>query len=138
MAEYKKPLPTPDAETQPYWDGTKAHELRVQRCSQCGKLRWPPRGFCPNCYSWQSEWVPLAQTGSITSYVVVHHATAAFADDAPYSIARVAIDGADGEVTLEANVLDCPSEDLKVGMPVEVVFLDVTDEVTLPQFRPRR
>src|SRR5881409_3878795 len=88
MADYAKPLPGIDAETKPYWDGAKAHELRVQRCSGCGKLRWPPQGFCPHCHSWESSWAKVAYTGTVVSYVVVHQATApAFADDIPYAIA---------------------------------------------------
>ena len=137
MADYAKPLPGIDAETKPYWDGAKAHELRVQRCSGCGKLRWPPQGFCPYCHSWESSWAKVAHTGTVVSYVVVHQATApAFADDIPYAIAQIEVDGTDGLVTLTSNIVDCPWEDVKVGMKVEAVFEDVTPEVTLPKFRP--
>ncbi|MFI5268411.1 MAG: Zn-ribbon domain-containing OB-fold protein, partial [Chloroflexota bacterium] len=55
MADYNKPLPLTDPDTQPYWEGAKAHELRAQKCSSCGKLRWPPQGFCPHCWSWESS-----------------------------------------------------------------------------------
>lgn len=138
MPEYKKPLPQPDAETQPYWDGCRAHELRAQRCDGCGKVRWPPAGFCPACFSWESHWDRIAETGCITSFVVVHHAPAAFAEDAPYPLALVTLDDTDGRVVLEANVVDCPWEQVAVGMRIQVVFDDVTPEVTLPRFRPAR
>jgi uncharacterized OB-fold protein len=41
MTEYAKPLPYPDAETKPYWDSAKRHELRMQACAECGKIRFP-------------------------------------------------------------------------------------------------
>ena len=137
MADYNKPLPIPDQDTQPYWDSAKAHELRAQKCSSCGQLRFPPQGFCPNCYSWEFSWDKLAGTGSIASYVVVHQATSqAFADAVPLAIAKVTIDGTDGHVVIQGNVLNVPWEDVKVGMKVKVVYDDVTPEATLPQFRP--
>lgn len=135
--QYEKPLPAPDAATQPFWDGCKDHELRAQRCSACGRYRWPPQGACPSCYSWDHEWVKLPETGLVVSYVVVYYVSVpAFAGDVPYTIATVAIDGADEKVQLTSNVIDVPWEDVSVGMPVRVVFDDVTPEFTLPKFRP--
>lgn len=137
MADYTKPLPLADHDSQPYWEGAKAHELRAQKCGSCGKLRWPPQGFCPHCWSWDTSWVRLAETGSVISYVVVHQATnPVFAQDVPYAIAQVAIDNTDGAVVITANVVDCPWEEVKVGMKVRATYDDVTPEVTLPKFRP--
>jgi uncharacterized protein len=137
LAEYTRPLPLPDADTQAYWNGTRARELRAQQCSNCGKLRWPPQGFCPHCYSWDFSWTELSQTGAVQSYVVIHQSTAAFAAAVPYAVARVIIDNTDEAVTLTGSLIDIGWEQVKVGMRVEAVFDDVTPEVTLPRFRPR-
>jgi uncharacterized OB-fold protein len=68
---------------------------------------------------------------------VVHHVTVpAFADEAPYAVARVTLDGTDDKVRMTTNIIDCPWAQVRVGMPVTVVFEDVTPEVTLPKFRP--
>src|SRR5579871_5766866 len=105
MADYAKPLPIADQDTEPYWEATKAHELRAQKCSSCGKLRWPPQGFCPHCWSWEFTWTRIAETGTIVSYVVVHQATnRVFEQDVPYAIAQAEMDGTDGAVVLTANV----------------------------------
>ena len=138
MAEYARPLPLPDLDTQAYWEGTQAHELRAQRCSSCGRLRWPPQGFCPHCYAWDFNWTKLSHTGSIQSYVVVHQASAAFADAVPYAVARVIIDNTAEAVILTSSMTDVPWAEVNVGMRVEAVFDDVTPEVTLPRFRPVR
>lgn len=137
MADYAKPLPVPDPDTAPFWDGCRAHELRAQRCRSCGRLRWPPRGICPHCQSWEHEWTVLPRRGAVASFVAVHRATnAAFASDVPYVIAQVLIDGTDGRVRMLSNVIGCAWDAMRVGMPVEVVFEDVTPEATLPKFRP--
>ncbi|MBI4528359.1 MAG: OB-fold domain-containing protein [Deltaproteobacteria bacterium] len=137
MAAYAKPLPMPDIDSQQFWDGCRARELRAQRCQSCGKFRWPPQAFCPHCYSWEFEWAKLGGTGTVCSFVVVHYVSVpAFQDDVPYIVGHITIDGSDNRVTLISNVIECPWEDVRVGMPVRVVFEDVTPEVTLPKFRP--
>ena len=135
--EYAKPLPAPDQDTRPFWDACREHELRAQQCSACGRFRWPPQGVCPSCYSWNNEWVKLPETAKVVSFVVVHYVSVpAFAGDAPYTIANITIDGTDEHVQLTSNVINVPWEEVKVGMPVRVVFEDVTPEFTLPKFRP--
>ncbi len=73
MAEYTKPLPIADIDSQPFWDRCKAHELSAQRCGDCKKFRWPPQAFCPHCYSWKFDWTKLGETGTVYSFVVVHY-----------------------------------------------------------------
>ena len=59
----------------------------------------------------------------------------AFRADIPYAVAQIEL--AEG-VRLTANIVDCPADELRVGLPVEVVFDRVTETLTLPRFRPRR
>ena len=137
MSEYTKPVPVPDLDTRSFWDACKEHELRAQRCTSCGRFRWPPQGFCPGCYSWDHEWTRLSGLGRVKSFSVVHHsAVPSFRDELPYVVAVIALDGTDGRVDIMSNVGGCPWEDVRVGMPVQVVFEDVSAEATLPKFRP--
>ena len=137
MSEYTKPLPAPNPDTKPFWEACKEHELRAQKCAACGRFRWPPQGVCPSCYSWNFEWAKLGETATVCSFVVVHYVSVpAFADDIPYVVAQITMDGTDNQVILTSNVIDCPWETVKVGMAVRVVFDDVTPECTLPKFRP--
>jgi len=137
MAEYTKPLPIADIDSQPFWDRCKVHELSAQRCGDCKNFRWPPQAFCPHCYSWKFDWTQLGETGTVSSFVVVHYVSIpAFQDDVPYVIAHITLDGTDDQITMISNVIQCPWQDVRVGMPVRVVFEDVTPEVTLPKFRP--
>lgn len=135
MAEHVKPLPVPDRDSEPYWRAVREHRLEVQRCSACGALRFYPRGLCPACLAEAVTWVPLAGTGMVYSYTVVHqNRMPGFKDELPYVLAVVEL--TEG-VRMTANVVDCRPEDVRIGMPVEVVFRDVTPEASLPVFRPR-
>jgi uncharacterized OB-fold protein len=137
MSGYSKPLPAPSPETQPFWDACKAHEFRAQQCSSCGAFRWPPAGLCPQCRSWDFEWTTLPGTGRVYSFVAVHYVSVqAFFDDVPYVIANICMDGTDENVIFLSNVIGIPWEQVKVGMPVKVLFDDVTKEITLPKFKP--
>ena len=136
MDSYAKPLPAPDEDTKPFWDGCRDHTLKTQQCQACGKRRWPPRGLCPACHSWSFDWVDLPGTGTVYSYVIVHHATSpAFAAEVPYTVAEILMDSTD-QVRMTSNIVDCPPGKVYVGMPVQVVFEDVTEEISLPKFRP--
>jgi uncharacterized OB-fold protein len=137
MADYAKPLPVADIDSQQFWDSCKAHELSAQRCQDCKKFRWPPQAFCPHCYSWKYDWTKLAETGTVDSFVVVHYVSIpAYQDDVPYVVAHITVDGTDEQVRMISNVIECPWQEVKVGMAVRLVFEDVTPEVTLPKFRP--
>lgn len=125
----ERPMPVEDADSRPFWEGCRAHVLQAQRCRDCQTFRWPPRGLCPHCWSWSFEWQVLPGTGTVASYVVVHQATPTFADMAPYTIARIALDGTDDGVLLTSNL---ENADPRVGMRVQVVF----DDAGLPRFRP--
>jgi uncharacterized OB-fold protein len=137
MADYAKPLPVPDTDSAPFWEACREHRLIAQRCSDCGVWRFPPRGVCPNCSSWNFAWHDLAPTGTIRTFVAPHRAfTPSFAAEVPYVIAHVAMDGTDGDVVIAGNLVDCPWTHARVGLPVRVVFDDVTPDVTLPKFEP--
>ena len=137
MSEYLKPLPYADAETAPYWQWAKRHELRMQRCADCSTLRFPPGPMCPSCQSQRDEWVRMSGGGTIYSWIVVHPPVLpAFTADAPYPVVLVQLDD-HPSLRLVGQVVDIPIDQLAAGIPVEVVFDDVTAEVTLPKWRRR-
>jgi uncharacterized OB-fold protein len=136
VADYEKPLPQPTLDTEPYWDAARRHELVVQRCAQCGYLRFPPRPVCPRCQSMQSDWTPLSGRGTLYTFSVVAHPVGkGFRNDVPYVNALVEPVEQQG-CRIPTNLVETDPEQVKIGMAVEVVFADVTPEVTLPKFRP--
>ena len=130
--EYGKPLPEMEEELQPFWDGCKQHELRLQQCQTCGTYYYP-NSICHNCDSPKMEWVKVSGKGKLFTYGIFYQLYhPAFKDEIPYNVSVIELD--EGPLML-SNVVKCPDEDLKIGMPVEVVFEDVTEEVTLPKFK---
>ncbi len=128
-----KPVPEIDASLGPFFAAAKEGRLAVQRCSGCGALRFPPRELCNVCLATEATWVPVSGRGAIYSYNVMHQVYhPGFAHEVPYAVVMVKL--AEGP-TLISNLVDCPLEEIRIGMPVEVTFEQVSPEVTLPKFR---
>lgn len=134
---YDKPLPIPDPVTQPFWDGLKRRELRIQRCVSCAQGVFYPRTGCPGCGSRTLEWITTAGRGTVHAFTIAHRGVpAAFKGSAPYVVAMVELEEGARLMTNLVDVEPSP-EAVRIGMAVEAVFEDVTDTVTLVMFKPR-
>jgi len=133
---YKKPLPQPNPDTKPFWDGCRKHELRFQKCRNCSHVRWPPSIICPMCYTQDTEWIRAGGRGKIYTFVVYHQAFhKAFENDLPYVTAIIELE--EGPRLL-SNIVGCRPQDVRCGMPVEVTWEDINEEFSLPKFKPIR
>jgi uncharacterized OB-fold protein len=134
--EYTKPLPRPLSPelTRPFWDAARRHELCMPRCTTCDYVFFYPRSECPRCWSTHLEWVKVSGRARLHSFTIVRQpANAAFRDDVPYVYAVVQLD--EGP-RLVSNIVQCDIDALRVDMPLEAVFDDVTPEWTLVKFKP--
>ncbi len=132
MSEYAKPLPKPSPTSRPFWEAARKHELKLQRCGACRAFVYYPRDRCPHCFSDKLAWERTSGRGKLYSYTVVRRPSSRAFADAPYVLAIVELEEG---VKLTTNVV-APLEKLKVDMPVEVFFDDVTPEHTLVKFKP--
>jgi len=135
MAEtaYKRPLPRRRGMAGEFYEYCKKHELRFQRCTDCGTWRHVPRDMCAQCGSFNWEWAKSAGKGTVFSWTTaMQPMLPQFADLVPYSPVVIEMDEG---VRLVSWLTDVPPDDLRLGLPVEVVFDDVTPEVTLPKFK---
>lgn len=127
----KKAAPLPTPETQPFWDGCAAGELRLQRCTHCDRHYFPPRPFCPVCLSSDVTVEAVSGRATLHSYVINHRAAPGF--EAPYAIAVVELD--EGPRMMSSIVgVDQTPEALHLDMALEVTFEERGD-VALPVFR---
>lgn len=129
MSDSLRPYPEPDGETQPFWDGIAAGQLRLQRCRACARFVFYPRSICPHCMSAELEWVDADGAGVVHSYTVVHRAAPGFAEEAPYVVALVEL--VEG-VRMLTRLLGVSPEDARVGMSVRVA---IEGDPALPYFR---
>jgi uncharacterized OB-fold protein len=130
-----KPLPVPTPTSQPYWDGLRAHELRMQRCSACGKIVFYPRSNCSFCLSPELAWERIAGDGTVYTFTIARRATAPqFEDEVPQQIAVVELDEGPRITTTLVNV---EPDQIKIGMRVRPIFDDLPNaEVTLLRYAP--
>lgn len=136
MFGVEKPLPRPSEDSAPFWDAAAKGELRLQKCGQCGLVRFPPAILCAQCLSEKSEWVAVSGRGTVYSWIVVHQSQhPAFNADVPYNVAIIQLE--EGP-RLHTNIVECSNDRIHIGMPVEVVFHKVSDDTALVKFRPRR
>ncbi len=134
LPDYRKPVPTPSAVTQPFWDGLKVGELRLQRCADCARKVFYPRTICPHCLSDRLNWVRATGRGKVYSYTIVRRAmNPAFGEDVPYVFAIVELEEGPRVTT---NVIHCPAEAVRVDMPVRAVYDGITPEISLLKFEP--
>jgi uncharacterized OB-fold protein len=131
-----KPLPRISPDNQPFWDGCKQHELRLPFCVACGKPHLPPGPVCPFCFADRFDWRRASGRGVVSTWTVLHKDWfPAFKAELPYNVMQVELE--EGP-RLASNLVGAPNDALRVGLPVEVVFDDVTPAITLPRFKPRQ
>ncbi|MAI46043.1 MAG: Zn-ribbon domain-containing OB-fold protein [Hyphomicrobiaceae bacterium TMED74] len=128
-------IPQPTPETQHYWDGAKRGELLLQTCNSCSHTYFPPRPFCPECGSRDVAVVKASGKGRLYSYIINHMKAPGY--EPPFAVAVVELEEGPRIMT---NILECEPtpEALQLDMPLEVTFEKLSDEISLPQFKPAK
>ena len=128
-------LPCPTPETEIWWDSCRQHRLLIQYCPDCGRHQFYPRTLCAACLGGNPEWVEASGLATVETFTICRiPVSAAYAAQLPYVVAIVRLE--EGP-TMMTNIVGCDPASVAIGMPVAVVFENWSDEITLPQFRPR-
>lgn len=134
MTEYRKPAPIPDHVTGEFWEAAKQHGLLIQRCQDCGANQFFPQSSCRKCLSDRMEWLEASGKGVIYTYTIVHRPpTQTFDEDVPYTVALVELEEG---VRMMSTIIGIKPQDVRVNMPVEIVFEEISTTISLPRFRP--
>ena len=129
-----KSLPTLTADAAPYWEGTRINELRYQTCTACGAVVFHPRYVCPYCLSSELKWQKSNGKGKVYTFSTVCRAPyKSLQSKTPYTVGIIELDEG---FYMFSEIVDCDPSQIEIGLPVEVVFHKVNEEVTLPKFRP--
>jgi uncharacterized protein len=130
-----KPLPVVTEESRPFWEGCQQGKLLLQYCGECHQYQFYPRLYCMQCSSKTLQWVEASGQGVIYSYTIIRqNKSPEYVNDTPYNVAIVQLE--EGP-RLMSNIVELDPGDLRVDLPVTVVFDQVTVSITLPRFRPR-
>jgi uncharacterized OB-fold protein len=114
--------PVPNRDDQFFWDGVAERRLLLQRCADCKALRHPPQPVCAACGSLATEAVEASGRGTVFTWLLT--------DDRVATVVAL-----EEGVRLVSNLVDVAPDDVRIGMDVELVFVEL-DGVVLPQFRP--
>jgi uncharacterized protein len=129
----ERPLPLITGVTAPFWSAARERRLVVQRCDDCGQLRFPPDPGCFACGSARSTWAPVSGRATLYSWTVCHPPLLPFFQQhAPWPVVVVQLEEGPRMVATLAGI---PPEDYAVGMPLQAGFEDIDDDVTLIVFQ---
>lgn len=135
MPEISKPVPAITPDLREFFEGARAGRLMVQKCDSCGRLRFPAHDLCSSCNSTASRWIPVSGRGQVFSFNIMHQVYhPGFAGEVPYAVVVVELEEG---CKFISNLLGVKPHDIRCGMPVEVVFEKLSDEVSIPKFRLR-
>ncbi len=129
-----RPVPQWNQDQAWHWEGLRQRELRIQRFTDDGSLVHPPANANPRTQSMEYDWIVASGRGRLYSHTVVHHPQVP-AFDYPLIVGLVELEEG---VRIVSNVIGVRPDQLEIGMPLEVCYVDTHDGVTLHQFRPAR
>ncbi|MGW3767055.1 bifunctional MaoC family dehydratase N-terminal/OB-fold nucleic acid binding domain-containing protein [Actinomadura verrucosospora] len=127
-----RPRPAINLDNAFWFEAAREHRLVIQRCADCKSLRHPPGPCCPQCGSFDWDTVQASGDGHVYSYVVNHHPRHPAFD---YPLVVAVIELAEG-TRLIANMTGVAPEDVEIGMPVVLDWIDPDPDLSLPAFRP--
>jgi len=128
----KRPRPGITPDNAFFFEGAKQHKLLIQQCSACQTLRHPPQPRCDHCGSYEWHELEASGKGTVYSYVVNHHPQVP-AFDYPLPLGLIELEEG---TRLVAEIVECPVDQIQVGMAVTVTWIDADDELSLPAFKP--
>ena len=134
---YNKPVSVPQGESDFYWEKAKQHELWLRFCNETQRAYFYPRDISPYTFSRDTTWVQASGKAKLFTYAIVHRPPHPgwYPDGVPFVTAIVELE--EGPLMPTNIVMDDPTpEKLQIGMDLEVVFEDITDEIALPKFKP--
>jgi uncharacterized OB-fold protein/acyl dehydratase len=129
-----RPRPALTQDNAFWFEGARQHRLLIQRCTQCGTLRHPPRPMCSECRSYEWDVIDASGRGTVYSFVVNHYPQVP-AFDYPLAVGLIELEEG---TRLVANVTGIDVGDIRVGMPVEVEWVDHDPDLSVPAFRPAK
>jgi uncharacterized OB-fold protein len=129
----RRPVPVPDERSASFFQAAKEGRLLIKKCPSCSRFLAPQREICDSCGNEALEWTQASGRGTIYSFVIMHQLLhPAFRDEIPYNVIVVELE--EGP-RLTSNLVGTPNREIRVGLPVEAVFEELSDEVSVPKFR---
>jgi uncharacterized OB-fold protein len=128
-------LPALTDRNRPFWTSGRDGGLRIQRCQRCAYFLHPPSVICPMCWSKDLAYEPVSGRATVVTFTVNHQHWMPV-PELPFVLAIVGLDEQEG-LRLTTNIVNCPVDHVRIGLPVRVTFEAHPDEaVWIPMFEP--
>ena len=124
MSTLPAPSPLITAANKEFWDATAQRRFLLQKCDACDLVVWFPRRQCPQCWQENLRSFDASGRGTVYSFTVIRKGANEYKDAAPFVYAYVELEEGPRVMT---NIVHCAPEDVRIGMPVTIVW-DVTEK----------
>lgn len=128
-----RPVPRHYTFSEPFWEGTREKKLLLQYCRKSGQYQFYPRPVSVFTGTRDMEWREVSGRGEVFSWTVAHIARPPFAEHTPYLVVTVTLDEG---VNIIANLINCPIEQVAIGLRVKSVWAPLPDGTNLLLFEP--
>ena len=123
-----------DVADLPFWEGCERGEFLLHQCGKCGRHYWPA-AHCVDHGGEAMRWVPSSGRGTVHVHTIMRRGkSGASGEAAPYNVAVIQLE--EGPF-FHSNVVDCPPDDMRTGLPVRAEFTTHENGMTVPVFRRR-
>lgn len=133
IAVFTRPLPEITQENRHFWCGGAEGKLQFLYCPDCQYYVHPAGPVCPLCYKRSLIVKATSGRATVATFSINHQAWLPGLD-VPYVVAIIEL-VEQPSVRLTTNIINCELADVRIGMPVRVLFEQVED-VFLPLFEP--
>ena len=123
-----RPEPRKNVYEAPFWEFVQRHDLRLQRCAECGAYRYPPGPACSQCLCQEAEWAPLSGSGRLVSWVVFHRQ---YFPELPVPYHVAAVETAEGPILI-ANLINLGDRQPRLEMPMRITYETATNAAGEP------
>jgi uncharacterized OB-fold protein len=126
-----------DRDNRDFYRGWLARELRMNRCTDCGRWHHPPRPMCPACWSWNVAPTPVSGRGTVHLLMQLHQGPPAPGVDyskGPYPVVTVELEEQPA-LRYTSTVVNCDPSDIAIGMPVQLTWIE-RHGAPFPVFEP--
>ena len=119
---------------RPFWEGGLEGELRLQRCADCGHVRYPISTICPRCLSPELSWEPMSGRGTVLTYAIFDRAYHPSREGRlPYVVAIVQLEEGPRMI---GDLVDADPARVGIDAPLEVAFDPAPDGTfAIPRWR---
>ena len=107
-----------------FYENLREGKFTTTKCKQCGRVAYPPRVICPECYSDELEWVELPKKGK-AAVVVEKWGGVPICYEPPLIDAWIDLGEGSPVKHILSRMVNCPPETLKEGDEVQLVVFDV-------------